>query len=125
MSLRERGLQPSSRSRTPLSEQKSPRVEGLRETGWAFAGEPNATPPEAHVQALEPVGATQLRDGLRGSGVGLSADRPPDPPPLLIEIRVVDRETARKNMSAGLFAGAFAAAVFALCFVAALLYIAQ
>jgi hypothetical protein len=37
----------------------------------------------------------------------------------------VDRETARKNMSAGLFAAALAAAVFALCFVAAFLYIAQ
>jgi hypothetical protein len=36
----------------------------------------------------------------------------------------VDREIARKNMSAGLLAGGFAAAVFALCFVAALLYIA-
>ena len=37
----------------------------------------------------------------------------------------VDRETARRNMSAGLVAGGFAAAVFALCFVVALLYIAQ
>jgi hypothetical protein len=37
----------------------------------------------------------------------------------------VDRETARKNMSAGLLAGGLAATVFALCFVAALLYIAQ
>jgi hypothetical protein len=37
----------------------------------------------------------------------------------------MDRETARKNMGAGLFAGALAAAVFALCFVAAFLYIAQ
>jgi hypothetical protein len=37
----------------------------------------------------------------------------------------VDRETARKNMSAGLLAGGLAAAVFALAFVAALLYIAQ
>jgi hypothetical protein len=37
----------------------------------------------------------------------------------------VDRETARKNMSAGLMAGAFVAAVFALSFVAAFLYIAQ
>ncbi len=37
----------------------------------------------------------------------------------------VDRETARKNMSAGLVAGGLAAAVFALCFVAAFLYIAQ
>lgn len=37
----------------------------------------------------------------------------------------MDRETARKNMGAGLFAGAFAATVFALAFVAALLYIAQ
>lgn len=37
----------------------------------------------------------------------------------------VDRETARKNMGSGLFAAAFAAAVFALCFIAAFLYIAQ
>jgi hypothetical protein len=37
----------------------------------------------------------------------------------------VDRETARKNMAAGLFAGGLAAVVFALCFVAAFLYIAQ
>jgi hypothetical protein len=37
----------------------------------------------------------------------------------------VDRERARQNMSAGLVAGGLAAAVFALCFVAALLYIAQ
>jgi hypothetical protein len=37
----------------------------------------------------------------------------------------VDRESARKNMSAGLVAGGFAAAMFALSFVVALLYIAQ
>jgi hypothetical protein len=37
----------------------------------------------------------------------------------------VDRETARRNMSAGLVAGGVAAAVFALSFVVALLYIAQ
>lgn len=37
----------------------------------------------------------------------------------------MDRETARKNMGAGLVAGGLAATVFALCFVAALLYIAQ
>jgi hypothetical protein len=37
----------------------------------------------------------------------------------------MDREVARKNMSAGLLAGGIAAAVFALCFVAAFLYIAQ
>ena len=37
----------------------------------------------------------------------------------------MDRETARKNMSAGLIAGGFAASIFALCFVAAFLYIAQ
>jgi hypothetical protein len=37
----------------------------------------------------------------------------------------VDRETARKNMSAGLVAAAFATTVFALAFVAAWLYIAQ
>jgi hypothetical protein len=37
----------------------------------------------------------------------------------------VDRETARRNMSAALVAGGFAAAIFALSFVVALLYIAQ
>jgi hypothetical protein len=37
----------------------------------------------------------------------------------------MDRETARKNMSAGLVAAGFATAVFALCFVVAFLYIAQ
>jgi hypothetical protein len=37
----------------------------------------------------------------------------------------VDRQSARKNMTAGLIAGGFAAAVFALAFVAAFLYIAQ
>jgi hypothetical protein len=37
----------------------------------------------------------------------------------------VDRETARKNMTAGLVAGGLAAAVFALSFVAAVLYIAS
>jgi hypothetical protein len=37
----------------------------------------------------------------------------------------VDRETARRNMSAGLVAGGLAAAIFALTFVVALLYIAQ
>jgi hypothetical protein len=37
----------------------------------------------------------------------------------------VDRESAKRNMSAGLVAGGFAAAVFALTFVAAVLYIAS
>jgi hypothetical protein len=37
----------------------------------------------------------------------------------------VDRETSRRDIGAGLTAGAFAAAVFALCFVAAMLYIAS
>jgi hypothetical protein len=37
----------------------------------------------------------------------------------------VDRESARKNLAGGLWLGAFATAVFALSFVAALLYIAQ
>lgn len=37
----------------------------------------------------------------------------------------MDRETARRNLSAGLLAGGIATAVFALCFVAAFLYIAQ
>jgi hypothetical protein len=37
----------------------------------------------------------------------------------------VDRETARKKMSAGLLAGGIAATLFALAFVAAFLYIAQ
>jgi hypothetical protein len=37
----------------------------------------------------------------------------------------VDRETARGDIGAGLLAGGIAAAVFALCFVAAMLYIAS
>jgi hypothetical protein len=37
----------------------------------------------------------------------------------------MDRETSRANISAGLLAGGIAAAVFALCFVAAVLYIAS
>jgi len=37
----------------------------------------------------------------------------------------MDRETARRNMSAGLLAGGIAAAVFALSFVVAVLYIAS
>jgi hypothetical protein len=37
----------------------------------------------------------------------------------------MDRETARANMSAGLVAGGIVAAIFALCFVAAMLYIAS
>jgi hypothetical protein len=37
----------------------------------------------------------------------------------------VDRETARSSMSAGLLAGGIAATVFALSFLAAVLYIAS
>jgi hypothetical protein len=37
----------------------------------------------------------------------------------------VDRETARRNMSSALVLGGVAAAIFALCFVAATLYIAS
>jgi hypothetical protein len=37
----------------------------------------------------------------------------------------VDRERARSNIAAGLLAGGIAAAVFALAFVAAVLYIAS
>jgi hypothetical protein len=37
----------------------------------------------------------------------------------------VDRETSRRDVKAGLVAGAIAATVFALCFVAATLYIAS
>lgn len=37
----------------------------------------------------------------------------------------MDREKARGDMAAGLLAGGLAAAVFALCFVAAMLYIAS
>jgi hypothetical protein len=36
-----------------------------------------------------------------------------------------ERETARRNMTAGLIAGGFSALVFALCFIVALLYIAH
>jgi hypothetical protein len=37
----------------------------------------------------------------------------------------VDRETARRKMGAGLLAGGIAAGVFALCFLAAVFYIAS
>lgn len=37
----------------------------------------------------------------------------------------MDRQTARRNMTAGLLAGGIATAIFALCFVVAFLYIAQ
>jgi hypothetical protein len=37
----------------------------------------------------------------------------------------VDRETSREDLVTGLLAGGIAAAVFALCFVAAVLYIAS
>jgi hypothetical protein len=37
----------------------------------------------------------------------------------------MDRETARRNISSGLLTGGIAAAVFALCFVAAMLYVAS
>ncbi len=37
----------------------------------------------------------------------------------------MDRETAKRSISAGLMAGGFAAAIFALSFVIALLYIAS
>jgi hypothetical protein len=37
----------------------------------------------------------------------------------------MDRETAKRNMTAGLVAGGIAAAVFALSFVVAVLYIAS
>jgi hypothetical protein len=37
----------------------------------------------------------------------------------------VDRETARRNMTAGLVSAGIAAAIFALCFVVAFIYIAS
>jgi hypothetical protein len=37
----------------------------------------------------------------------------------------VDRKTAKRSMTAGLMAGGIAAAIFALSFVAAMLYIAS
>jgi hypothetical protein len=55
----------------------------------------------------------------------MALHQPPSPPPVLIELRSMDRETARRNMRAGLVAGGIAAGIFALSFVAAFLYIAQ
>jgi hypothetical protein len=37
----------------------------------------------------------------------------------------VDRETSRRDIGAGLMAGGIAAGIFALCFIAAMLYIAS
>lgn len=73
------------------------------------------------------------RDACRGSATQTPAlvpapKHPPRPdhrPPSLIEIRLVDRETARKNMAAGLVAAGIATGVFALAFIVALFYIAQ
>jgi preprotein translocase subunit SecD len=56
-----------------------------------------------------------LKLGVGAHPASLALDRNPS----------VDREAARKNMSAGLVAGGLAAAVFALCFVVAFLYISQ
>jgi len=86
-------------------------------------GEPGATPTKAQGTTLRTTGLAQLRDGLWGSGTRLSpqATRPRG----LIELRPMDRETARRNMRAGLVAGGIAAGIFALSFVAAFLYIAQ
>ena len=64
-----------------------------------------------------------LAAGQHSDGSGDPASRQDRPRP--DRNPAVDRETARKNMSAGLVAGGFAAAIFALCFVAAFLYIAQ
>jgi hypothetical protein len=64
-----------------------------------------------------------MRGWRGGLGVTLPGTHPPAP--ALDRNAVVDRETARKNMSAALLAGGLAAAVFALCFIAAFLYIAQ
>jgi hypothetical protein len=61
----------------------------------------------------------------RSSGRGTRPSSTTVPPPRLIEIRAMDRETARRNMRAGLVAGGIAAGIFALSFVAAFLYIAQ
>ena len=76
--------------------------------------------PEAPEVPLDPARSAQLRDGLWSRVI-----QPASPAPSPDRNPPVDRETARKNMSAGLVAGGFAAAVFALCFVAAFLYIAQ
>lgn len=72
---------------------------------------------------MAPSKAPQLRDGLWGRGIWLSPTTVP--PPSLIELRPMDRETARRNMRAGLVAGGIAAGIFALSFVAAFLYLAQ
>lgn len=65
----------------------------------------------------------QLRDGLWERGTRTSSNA--SNPPCLIELRAMDRETARRNLRAGLIAGGIAAGIFALSFVAAFLYIAQ
>ena len=58
---------------------------------------------------------------------GPALESPPPslaPAPQLDRNPLVDRTTARGNMIAGLLTGAIAAAVFALCFIAAALYLA-
>ena len=78
---------------------------------------PSTKAPET-TSALKPT--SQLRDGLWGGAHGSSPT-----PHVLIELLPMDRETARRQMRAGLVAGGIAAGIFALSFVAAFLYIAQ
>jgi hypothetical protein len=74
-------------------------------------------------ERLSPSGRPSCATASGGGALGLLPN--PEAPVSLIEIQLMDRETARKNMSAGLLAGGLAATVFALCFLAAFLYIAQ
>ncbi len=62
----------------------------------------------------------------RSLGEGYLAPRPaPGPSSQPDRNLAMDRETARRQLGAGLVTGGIAAGVFALCFVAAFLYIAQ
>src|SRR3954465_13440813 len=93
-----------------------------RYTGAAPVGGTGATPTKAQGTTLRSAG---VRPSCATVFVGVAPVPPKTPRPrCLIEIRPMDRETARRNMRAGLVAGGIAAGIFALSFVAAFLYIA-
>ncbi len=57
--------------------------------------------------------------------VGRGSDRGGPCAPGLIKIRLMDRNTSKKNFTTGMLLGATSASIFALTFVFAVLYIAN
>ena len=79
----------------------------------------------AAAQRRPPLGPAHLPLLARLPGAALPGDAATRPSAGPDRNPAVDRETSRRDMAAGLLAGGIAAGVFALCFVAAMLYIAS